>query len=426
MCNTKDGTSVLIRVSTAYSTEGELLLKTLPGENPSRYHLDNSSIIQHLKLESDFKENKPQQLAHCALHFATRALGYKLKERKVEERPDWSTPEVLTRVFIKEVSSANEGHTKVDKPAFVYHPSVITNHPEEARKGRFVRLVSVGLQLAQVTWMSTKQLPFYVRGLLRAVLTGLLPEVFAVATITDPNIEVMVDHHLLLWARVRNWNDYRPIAGNETMSITYEDTFQAPLATVVVSQLELAEAFLDQRDEGQAPLQMEDFDDMEDESGAIRAHEAPSIRNKPDPKKSRPGQQSESPGKSGNTRAAYLMPAYRYPIAVEGAFHPSKSQEYSVIINVKRAVQYGAAFSPAVDLKNDERGFYVTSGIPANATVQIRTNLGQCVNHSSLGTNSWEYFTGKSVTPADPTSRITGRAECPRWKFTMRISHLKS
>ena len=106
------------------------------------------------------------------------------------------------------------------------------------------------------------------------------------ATLTDPNIEVIVDQHLILWARARNWDDFRPVAGSKTISVSYEDTFQTPLATVVVSQLELAEAFLDQRDEGQAPLQMEEFEDMEDESGAIRAHEAPSIKNRPDPKKS--------------------------------------------------------------------------------------------------------------------------------------------
>ena len=122
------------------------------------------------------------------------------------DRPEWFTPEVLraARVFIKEVSSGqytNEGHTMVDKPAFVYHPSVITNFPEEPGKGRFVHLVSVGLQLAQVTWMSTRQLPFYVRGLLRAVPAGLLPEVFAIATITDPDIEVLVDHHLTVMGK---------------------------------------------------------------------------------------------------------------------------------------------------------------------------------------------------------------------------------
>ena len=143
MCNTKDGKSVVMRVTTPYSTTGELLLRTLPGESPTRYTLKNPLQIHHLKLEADFKDNKLiSPLAHCVLHFATRAVGYKLKEGKVAERPAWFTPEVLraARVFIKEVSSGqytNEDHTKTTKPAFVYHPSVLTNYPEEAGKGRF-------------------------------------------------------------------------------------------------------------------------------------------------------------------------------------------------------------------------------------------------------------------------------------------------
>ena len=130
----------------------------------------------------------------------------------------------------------------------------------------------------------------------------------------------MLNHHLFLWARVKKWDDYRPIADNKFMPITYEDTFQSPLATVVVSQVELAEAFLDQRNEGQATIQVDEHEEVEDESGAIRAKEAPSIKDKPDPKKSGQRPQSDSSGKPGFTRAAYFMPSYRYPIAVEGAF----------------------------------------------------------------------------------------------------------
>ena len=37
MCNTRDGTSVLMRVSTPYNIDGELQLRTLPGERPVRY-----------------------------------------------------------------------------------------------------------------------------------------------------------------------------------------------------------------------------------------------------------------------------------------------------------------------------------------------------------------------------------------------------
>ena len=135
------------------------------------------------------------------------------------------------------------------------------------------------------------------------------------------------------------------------LGISYGEAFQENLATIVVSQLELAEAFLDQKDEGMPIAQVEVFGDMEDETGAIRASEAPSIKNKPPPRKPGPRTQSDSPGRPNSTRAAYLMPAYRYPIAVEGAHHPARAQDYSVFINVRRAIQYGAAFSTAVDLE---------------------------------------------------------------------------
>ena len=420
MCNTKDGKSVVMRISTPYSTDGELLLRTLPGESPTRYTLKTALSIQHVRLEGDLKENKHiVPLAHCAMHFATRAIGYKMKEGKIIDRPTWFTPEVLraARVFLKEVSSGqytNEDYTRTEKPAFVYHPSVLTNFAEEPGKGRFVHLISVGLQLAQVTWISTRQLPFYVRGLLRAVPTGLLPEVFAIASLTDPDIEVCVDHHLMLWARVKNWDDYRPVVDGKYLGITYEDTFETTLATVVVSQLELAEIFLDQKDEGYAAVHIDEYEEVDDDSGAIRAIEAPSIKGKSPPKGRGKRSTSGSPGKSGvGTRAAYLMPPYRYPIAVPGAHHPAKPEHYSIIINVKRAVQYGAAFSIAVDQEKEIRGNYVTSGIPANAIVQIRTSLGQCVNHNTLGTGDWDYMTGREAYPSDPTLRISGRAEMP-------------
>ena len=102
-----------------------------------------------------------------------------------------------------------------------------------------------------------------------AVPAGLLPEVFAIATITDPDIEVCVDHHLMLWARVRNWDDYKPLVDGRYLGITYEETFQEPLATVVVLQLELAETFLDQKDEGQAVVHVDEYDELEDDSGEL-------------------------------------------------------------------------------------------------------------------------------------------------------------
>ena len=76
MCNTKGGKSVTMRVTTPYSTEGELLLRTLPGEAPTRYTFANALTIQHVKLEADFKDNRLiTPLAHTAMHFATRAIG---------------------------------------------------------------------------------------------------------------------------------------------------------------------------------------------------------------------------------------------------------------------------------------------------------------------------------------------------------------
>ena len=72
-------------------------------------------------------------------------------------------------------------------------------------------------------------------------------------------------------------------------------------------------------------LMWKNTNELDDESGAVRAQEAPSIKQKPDPRRKR--QTSGSPGKSGGgTRAAYLMPAYRYPIAVPGAHHPAKPE----------------------------------------------------------------------------------------------------
>ena len=62
ICNTKDGKSVLARVSAPYDKEGELLLSTLPGQvKPLRYELEHALVVQHLKLNTDFRENKPQQ-----------------------------------------------------------------------------------------------------------------------------------------------------------------------------------------------------------------------------------------------------------------------------------------------------------------------------------------------------------------------------
>ena len=51
-----------------------------------------------------------------------------------------------------------------------------------------------------------------------------------------------------------------------------------------------------------------------------------------------------------------------------------------------RPVQYGTLFSPAVDIAGNPRGYDITSGIAANAIVQIKTGNGQIINPNSLGT----------------------------------------
>ena len=215
----------------------------------------------------------------------------------------------------------NVEHAQVEKPALVYYPSQIDTIPEDSGKDRLVHLVSLGLKVAQVERLATRTLPFYVRGLLRAVPVGVLPEAFALAAMSGPDFEVLMDHVLCLWAREKNWDDYRPIAGDKLLNIGCEDRMQAPIATVAISQVELAEGFLDQLDEGQAPQpRQEDPDEDEDEFGAMKARKAPSIKDKPDPKRKSKGgsrNRSNTPGRSGSyTRSAYTLLAYRYPILV--------------------------------------------------------------------------------------------------------------
>ena len=107
------------------------------------------------------------------------------------------------------------------------------------------------------------------------------------------------------------------------------------------------------------------------------------------------------------------MPTHRYPVAVEGVHNTFQSKRYAVVFDVLRAVQYGAVFSPAVSKTGASRGEYVTSGIPANAIVQIKTGNGQVINPNTLGTAVW-HSKGPSDVPNNmPTIRVTGRAEMP-------------
>ena len=150
---------------------------------------------------------------------------------------------------------------------------------------------------------------------------------------------------------------------------------------------------------------------------ALSIHEKPKGKGKNDDKgkgkgKGRP--RSGTPGPSGPvTRSAYIMPTDRYPVAVEGVHNTIHGKHYAVVFDVLRAVQYGTVFSPAVNFAGNPRGYYVTSGIPANAIVQIKTGNGQIINPNSLGTAVWD-SKGPSDVPSNmPTIKVTGRAEMP-------------
>ena len=285
---------------------------------------------------------------------------------------------------------------------------------------------------------------------MREVPIALIPDVLTIAALTDSDIEVIMDHHLMLWARSKTWSECRPFATTKNMDLGYQDSFGSPMATIAVSEMELAEAFLEQQNEGPQPLpQVPDPKDDTIEEGVVVGRPAPSIQDKPKGKgkedekgkgKGR-GRRAGSRPRSGTpvptgpvTRLAYIMPINRYPVAVEDM--PLQSKHYSVVFDVLRAVQYGAVFSPAVDKAGESRGNYVTSGIPANAIVQIKTGNGQIVNPNSLGTAEWHSNGPGDVPDNMPTSKVTGRAEMPsleiyhaqlspaensRWSRTLRM-----
>ena len=131
---------------------------------------------------------KPDLLTHLAIHTAANAIGYETKgsNARADNKADWFTPEVLraARVFLKELSTAqytNTGATQVTKPGFLYYPSELSSIVDEANKGRWVHLVSLGLQVSQIQWAVMRTLPFYVRGLLREVPIALIPDVCTIA-----------------------------------------------------------------------------------------------------------------------------------------------------------------------------------------------------------------------------------------------------
>ena len=187
---------------------------------------------------------------------------------------------------------------------------------------------------------------------------ALIPEVCTIAALTDSDIEVLMDHHLMLWVRSKTWSECRPFTTTKQMELGYQDSFGTPLATIAVTEMELAEAFLEQQNEGPQPLPPPDPKDDTIEEGVVVGRPAPSIHEKPKGKGKEDekgkgkgkGRRAGSRPRSGTpvptgpvTRSAYIMPINRYPVAVEGAHMPFQSKHYSVVFDVLRAVQYGAA-----------------------------------------------------------------------------------
>ena len=148
------------------------------------------------------------------------------------------------------------------------------------------------------------------------------------------------------------------------MNLCYQESFGNPLATIAVTEMELAEAFLEQQNEGPHPVpEAPDPADDAIEEGVVAGRPAPSIHDKPKGKRKEDekakgkgkGKRAGSRPRSGTpvptgpvTRSAKIMPTNRYPVAVEGAHMALQSKHYSVVVDVLRAVQYGAVFSPAV------------------------------------------------------------------------------
>ena len=127
-----------------------------------------------------------------------------------------------------------------------------------------------------------RTLPFYVRGLLREVLIALIPDVCTIAALTDTDLEVLMDQHLMLWVRSKTWSECRPFAGNKEMNLGYQDAVVTPLATITITEMELAEAFLEQQNEGPQPLPPgPDPNDDTIEEGVVTGRPAPSIQEKP-------------------------------------------------------------------------------------------------------------------------------------------------
>ena len=157
-CVVKGG-FLLMRVSTPYHKNGHLMLGTFSGMEPKKHDVKNVHRVPTLELNMDVEKvnRKPEILTHLAIYTAGIAIGYEAKgsNLRAENKADWFTPEVLraARVFLKDVSTAqytNQGATEVQKPGFLYYPSELSGIIDEANKGRWVHLVSLGLQVSQI------------------------------------------------------------------------------------------------------------------------------------------------------------------------------------------------------------------------------------------------------------------------------------
>ena len=86
----------------------------------------------------------------------------------------------------------------------------------------------------------------------------------------------------MLWVRSKTWSECRPFAGNKEMNLGYQDSLVTPLATVTVTEMELAEAFLEQQNEGPQPIPTApDPKDDTIEEGVVAGRPALSIHDKP-------------------------------------------------------------------------------------------------------------------------------------------------
>ena len=236
-CVVKGG--LLMRISTPYHRNGHLMLGTFPGMEPRKHVVQDVHHVPTMELNMDMEKvnRKPDLLTHLAIHSAAVAIGYETRgsNLRAENKADWFTPEVLraARVFLKDLSTdqhANQGAMEVQKPGFLYYPSELSGIIDEANKGRWVHLVSLRLQVSQIQWAVVRKLPFYVRGLLREVPIALIPEVCTIAALTDPDIEVLMDHHLMLWVRSKTWSECRPFTITKEMALGYEDSIESKLS----------------------------------------------------------------------------------------------------------------------------------------------------------------------------------------------------